>query len=55
MFAEGFESHYITGSIILIPSYHGATEVEIEGEVNIIIYFYYVISVMSDMTDRSIS
>ena len=35
----------LTGSIILIPSYHGAMEAEIEGEVSIMIYFYYVISV----------
>jgi hypothetical protein len=46
MCAEGFEYHNFTGSVILIPSYHGATEAEIEGEVSIIIYFYYyVISV----------
>ena len=39
MFAEGFESHNLTGSVILIPSYHGATEAEIKVEVSIIIYF----------------
>jgi hypothetical protein len=37
--------------VVLIPSYHGATEAEIEGEVSVIIYFYYVISVKKKVNE----